>query len=188
MTVPRPPAGAVVVSGTGRAEPTLPDGVRRVRGGRRLRLPLGGSPEGAAAGWFVLEAPGHAGFGRRSLVRLVRHARAHPVGLVNVLLPGATDGSAPVRLWRAAALQAAREQRGPEEPLAVAAGRLTGVRWEAGQPFGIVDLRHPAGHREPLPGRAARWLRHRLPARVDGWLAGRARELRRRARNYLFLD
>jgi hypothetical protein len=119
---------------------------------------------------------------------LLDHARDHPVGLISVVLPGASDPATAVRLWRAAARQEVRRRRRPEESPAAAAGRLTGHRWEAASRFGIVDLRRPPEPPVPPLARIGDWARDRLPASGYGWLAFRVKDARRRVRNYLFLD
>jgi len=187
----------VVIDPAGATGPVRAESARRVAASRRVRVQLDPGPglgvrpgpgPGPAAGGFWLELPGYAGLGRRSLTRLLDHARDHPVGLLSVVLPGATDPAAAVRLWRAAARQEVRQQRRPEESLAAAAGRLTGHRWEAASRFGIVDLRRPPEPPVPPLARIGDWARDRLPATGYGWLAFRVKDARRRVRNYLFLD
>jgi hypothetical protein len=202
--VGRDPAGrevVVVIDPAGAAGPVRAECARRVAASRRVRVELGPGPgpgpgsgpesgpdlEPAASG-FWLELPGYAGLGRRSLARLLDHARDHPVGLISVVLPGATHPATAVRLWRAAARQEVHRRRRPEESLAAAAGRLTGHRWEAASRFGIVDLRRPPVPPVPPLKRIGDWARDRLPARWYGWLAFRVKDARRRVRNYLFLD
>ena len=184
------PAGSgevVTVRITGAGGLDRAECTRRVRASRGVRVELAaGSAE--PAGRFRLELPAHAGLGRRSLARLVGYARRHRVGLVSVLLPGAADGSDPVRLWRTPAYRAVRERRRPGDDPAVAAGRLVGSRWAAATSFGIVDLRRPLPAREPVPVRVHRWALARLPAAGYARLAGRVKEARWRVRNRLFLD
>lgn len=184
------PAGSgefVAVRITGAGGPARAECLRRVRASRGVRVELAAG-SGDPVGRFLLELPGHAGLGRRSLARLLREADRRRVGLVSVLLPGAATGCDPVRLWRVPAYRAVRTGRRPGEDLSVTAGRLVGVRWEAGSSFGIVDLRQPLPARVPAPVRVHRWALARLPAPGYARLAGRLKTARRRVRDRLFLD
>lgn len=179
---PRGTVEVVVLVDRGAPERLVHECIRRVRASRRMRtevrragpkLAAGADPAavGGPAGprWY-LELPWYAGLGPGSLAGLAELAGSQPDRPVNVLLPGARDGSAPVRLRHRAVASA-------------------GPRWEAGSALGIIDLRRPPERaRVPLLPRIGRLLRGRMPPAAYSWLASGVKVARRRVRNYLFLD
>nr|MDT0660204.1 glycosyltransferase [Micromonospora sp. DSM 115978] len=130
----------------------------------RIRL-VEQAPESVFPSPFLLKLPPYAGFDVDTIRKMINFVDKRQIGLLRVLLSGASSRQDAVALWRTSAVSRAMRVRRPDEPLDKVVAEVAGERWVSGRDLGLIDLRLlPEDELVPPRPRRVTW-----PGHHTGW-------------------